>query len=685
MENKLFDRIKSLALSLGACGAEVIEVAKIETDGVFREMCRANYCGNYGKNWTCPPHVGEIDDLMAELKTYSYALVYQTVSDLEDSYDFEGMMEAGKNHGKLMMRLRKELEGEAISRSLHLGAGGCRVCERCAGRDGEPCRHPDLAVASLEAYGVNVSKLASSAGMNYINGKDTVTYFGAVLFDPLKSVAVNVDGTLVTASVGELLSEVIRGEKPCGGHGRCGKCKVIARGELSELSDSEKRILSEREITDGVRLSCLTRVLGDCTVKTAKASDSARILTFATMLDDGELAPTFSHFGVAVDIGTTTLAARLFDKEGRALAEASRLNPQSRWGADVVSRIEASMAGEREAIADAIRSELDNMITELASSASLDAERIDGVVITGNTVMLSLLCADDTEPFSHAPFAVKELYGEATDAQRLCLTSLSPDTTVYLPPCISAFVGADTVCAILSSGLCSGETAMLCDIGTNGEIALYHDGDLTVCSTAAGPAFEGVGISMGMRGERGAIDKVVLVNGRPTCHTIGEVSPCGICGSGLVDAVACLLDAELLDESGYLEDETVNLEGAVSLTQRDVRMVQLAKSAICAGIKALAASQSFDLSAITKTYIAGGFGNYLNRKSAARIGLLPVAMSEQSVAVGNAALAGAQMLLLNRNYLEEVKQIAQKARLLELSTDPVFVEEYMMGMVFEEV
>ena len=685
MENKLFDRIKSLALSLGAYRAEVIEVSKIETDGVFREMCRANYCGNYGKNWTCPPHVGEIDDLMASLKTYSHALVYQTVSELEDSYDFEGMMEAGKNHGALMMALRKAMEGEAISRSLHLGAGGCRVCERCAGRDGEPCRHPDLAAASLEAYGVNVSKLAEAAGMKYINGQDTVTYFGAVLFDPSAEVSVTVDGKQVAASCGALLSEVIRGEKPCGGHGRCGKCKVTAHGALSELSESEKRILSAEEIADGVRLACLTRVLGDCAVKTAKASDSARILTSADMPRDGALAPIFSSFGVAVDIGTTTLAARLFDKEGNARSESSRLNPQSRWGADVVSRIEASMAGEREAMAGAIRAELDEMIKELASGASIHTEEIDGVVITGNTVMLALLCADDTEPFSHAPFAVTELYGRVTDAEALKLASLPPDTAVYLPPCISAFVGADTVCAILSSGLCDRETAMLCDIGTNGEIALYHNGNLTVCSTAAGPAFEGVGISMGMRGEQGAIDKVALVNGRPSCHTIGEVAPRGICGSGLVDAVACLLDAEILDESGYLEDEIVNLEGDVSLTQKDVRMVQLAKSAICAGIKALAASQRIDLSRVEKTFIAGGFGNYLNRKSAARIGLLPVEMSEHSIAVGNSALAGAQMLLLNRNCFEETRQIVQKAKLLELSTDSVFVEEYMMGMVFEEV
>lgn len=184
MENKeLFDKLTELALSLGAFRASVIPVEDIETDASFRDLCAANVCGNYGRNWMCPPDAGDIHALMAALRTYSYALVYQTVSELEDSYDFEGMMDAGVAHNRLMVELRRGIDTLALPRVLHLGAGGCRMCEVCAKRTGEPCRHPDLAVASLETYGVNVSKLAPAAGMKYINGKDTVTYFGAVLFD----------------------------------------------------------------------------------------------------------------------------------------------------------------------------------------------------------------------------------------------------------------------------------------------------------------------------------------------------------------------------------------------------------------------------------------------------------------------------------------------------------------------
>jgi uncharacterized 2Fe-2S/4Fe-4S cluster protein (DUF4445 family) len=225
---------------------------------------------------------------------------------------------------------------------------------------------------------------------------------------------------------------------------------------------------------------------------------------------------------------------------------------------------------------------------------------------------------------------------------------------------------------------------MLADIGTNGEIALLANGKLTVCSTAAGPAFEGVGISMGMRGERGAIDKVALLNGSLVCHTIGEVAPVGICGSGLVDAVACMLMTETIDESGFLEDDTFTLEGEVELTQKDIRMVQLAKSAICAGIEALAASEKSELSSIRRLYIAGGFGNYLNMSNSVAIGLLPRELGGKIQAVGNAALAGAEMLLVNKDLREKAALLGGSARVLELSTDPVFSEKYMMGMSFEE-
>lgn len=180
--DKLFDRLSEEVIGLGAFKAKVINANDISLDRAFRDMCASNDCGMYGKCYMCPPDVGDIEELMGNIKDYNYALVYQTVTELEDSYDFEGMIEAKKKSYPIAQKLRKIFVDLKIKKALHLGAGGCGVCETCAKRTNAPCRCPALAMPSLEAYGVNVSELAKAAGMKYINGQNTVTYFGAVLF-----------------------------------------------------------------------------------------------------------------------------------------------------------------------------------------------------------------------------------------------------------------------------------------------------------------------------------------------------------------------------------------------------------------------------------------------------------------------------------------------------------------------
>ena len=181
---ELMRALREEALALGAYRAELVKVEDISTDASFRSLCASNACGNYGKNYMCPPDIGTIEELMQELRTYETALVYQTVGFLEDSYDFEGMMEAGNRHNELAQKLRASAQERSAQEDgielLHLGAGGCRVCATCGKRTGEPCRFPEKAIGSLEAYGVNVSLLAQTAGMRYINGQDTVTYFGTI-------------------------------------------------------------------------------------------------------------------------------------------------------------------------------------------------------------------------------------------------------------------------------------------------------------------------------------------------------------------------------------------------------------------------------------------------------------------------------------------------------------------------
>lgn len=185
MENKseLFEKLKSAAIRSGAKAAQVIPVLQIKTDRIFRDICKSNSCGGYGRCYMCPPDVGEIDALIEELGRYSHVLVYQTVTEIEDSYDYEGMVEAKKATIPLAFAMRKAAKELSLTDALHLGSGGCGVCEVCAKRTGEPCRAPELALPSLEAYGVNVNELAKSAGMKYVNGQNTVTYFGAVLFN----------------------------------------------------------------------------------------------------------------------------------------------------------------------------------------------------------------------------------------------------------------------------------------------------------------------------------------------------------------------------------------------------------------------------------------------------------------------------------------------------------------------
>jgi predicted metal-binding protein len=170
------------AKTLGAFKASVLPVEQIPFDAGLRKACEANYCGNYGKNWTCPPDVGNVDELIAQAKGYQYALVYQTVSTIEDSYDFEGMVAALARHRDITDGITAAVRQQANEGMLQLSAGGCIICDKCAKKDNQPCRYPDKAVASLEAYGIYVAKLAELANMNYINGKNTVTYFGAYLF-----------------------------------------------------------------------------------------------------------------------------------------------------------------------------------------------------------------------------------------------------------------------------------------------------------------------------------------------------------------------------------------------------------------------------------------------------------------------------------------------------------------------
>ena len=496
-----------------------------------------------------------------------------------------------------------------------------------------------------------------------------------------KYITVTVNGNKITAKAPILLSTLTGEELPCGGHGSCGKCRVLAQGNLSEISPTERRLLSPAELAQGIRLACLTYATGDCEIESLQGKKKEKILTRGSF-STAKIQPVFQKYGVAIDLGTTTVASRLYDTEGKLLAEDARHNPQSNRGADVVSRMEAALGGAKDALRDAICNALNESISELSKIARISAKDIDGGVITGNTVMLSLLTGESVEPLSHAPFSASRLFGETVTADALNLHTLSKNTPIDLPPCISAFVGADTVCAILATDLCEKDAAMLVDIGTNGEMALWQGGRLTVCSTAAGPALEGVGISSGMQAQAGAIDRVSIVNGAFFAHVIEKTAPRGICGSGLIDAVACMLDLELLDENGSLEEDPCVIQSPVLLTQADIRALQLAKSAIRAGLETLIDNQNLKPSDISVLFVAGGLGASFHPRNASRIGLLPHGMTEKIRAVGNAALSGASLLLLNTDAGQRARDLASCAVTISLANSPIFQKNYLRGMIF---
>lgn len=450
---------------------------------------------------------------------------------------------------------------------------------------------------------------------------------------------------------------------PCGGRGVCGKCSVNVEGMISPPNDVEKKA--------GVRLSCQVILLGDATVTVSDVPDDLHIELDAHVTAEAR-HPMPGRYGAAVDIGTTTVALRLYDlQSGSLIGQAAARNPQGSVSADVMGRIDAACNGQL----DHLKSQITNCIANLLAEATQNTNlSVDAIVLSGNTTMLYLLTGKHPASLARAPFAADTLFDSETEILGI---------PAYLPPCISAFVGADITSAILASGICEqNNTALLCDVGTNGELALLKDGMLLVTSTAAGPAFEGVGISSGCMGISGAIDRVWTEDGTLRFSTIDGHPPVGICGSGLVDAVAAALFLGLVDETGAMEEDEINL-GGVHLLPEDIRALQLAKAAIAAGIETLLDEAGITAGEITECVIAGGFGSHLNPTSAAAIGLLPGALVSRIRVIGNGSLDGAAQVLLDTEKRESLRRIASGAKQVHLGGNPKFNSYYIGKMMFE--
>ena len=463
-----------------------------------------------------------------------------------------------------------------------------------------------------------------------------------------------------------LLSELLR-EKgfsistPCGSAGVCSRCGLRVKGSMLPPPRS------------GFALACKTRLTGDAEVWLDEASRLTNIAMAGT-LPLMSLDPLEGDYGLAVDIGTTTIAVLLMDlRTGRQLAAAASGNPQSALSDNVIGRISATLNGQGRQLNKLVREEINRLCGEVCRAADIRPDDIAHTVITGNTAMLYFYRSLNPQALAAAPFQADHLFGEWAEQ------------AVYLPRCIGAFLGADLTMAIVASGMCAQEeTALLADIGTNGEIALWHKGQLYCAAAAAGPAFEGGGIKKGLGSVNGAIDTVSVQGQELSYTTIGGMPARGLCGSGLIDAAAAFLELGLMDETGRLKGTQVNLTDDVALYQDDIRKLQLAKGAVAAAIGTLCETAGVSLPGIQRFYLAGGFGTNMNAKSAARIGLIPHRLLDRTVPLGNAALSGAAMLLVDKGKIDESLSLAKIAQKITLSGNALFAELFTERMFFEE-
>lgn len=482
-------------------------------------------------------------------------------------------------------------------------------------------------------------------------------------------------------------------DAPCGGRGTCGNCRVRVEGAVSAPTARE-----HLAVQAGQRLACQCYPAGDCTVSVPQRS---AVICTAGAGRAFAVTPRFG-LGAAADIGTTTVVLYLYDlKDGTLLATKSEMNAQCGYGADVISRISwcAEHEDGLETLSRAVQDQIARLLRDACEEACCAFEAVGRVSIAGNTVMQHLYAGLPAQPIAVAPFTPLSLFGTQTDGAAFGL----PGKRVYLAPCVAGYVGGDITAGLLASGASRDDgPCLFLDVGTNGEMAIVHRGRIVSCATAAGPAFEGAEIACGMAAREGAIDKVRLEGGAVRCSVLGGGTAEGICGSGLVDALAVMLELGAVDETGrmlppgeapdaalgYLCEASDGvrfvLQDGVYVSAADVRKLQLAKAAVAAGIETLLDALGLTAEDLTALYLAGGFGSFLNKHAAARIGLFPKCLVENLIACGNSAGAGASAALCSDEALQELTRLAASVEYLELSGNRVFSEAYIDAMEFEE-
>jgi len=458
-------------------------------------------------------------------------------------------------------------------------------------------------------------------------------------------------------------------EFPCGGTGVCGGCGVRVLEGLLPVTAADQAHFSAEELAGGWRLACQARAEEPLVLE-------CRQWRMDVLTDNSSLSSTGkSGLGIAIDLGTTTIVAQMIDlSSGRVLSVETGLNPQTQFGSDVMSRIQAALSGAD--LTATIRAALRQMIEKVASGRE---QEIAEVILVGNTVMHHLFSGLNVEPLSHTPFvsfALEEQHFRPQDLR----WPLPPTCSIRFARCLGGFVGSDILAGIVATGMTrSNNLVALVDLGTNGEIAIGNRDGVVCASTAAGPAFEAGSIRMGMRAVTGAIAHLSLARGVLRTAVIGDVEPRGICGSGLVDVAAVGLESRAILASGRFANGArwYPVSSKVVLWQSDIRELQLAKAAIASGFRLLLKRIGAGIGDLERIHLAGAFGNYVRIESAIRIGLIESA-KEVVHAAGNTALRGAKMLLTTGEpQLAPIEHVS-------LATVPGFEDEFVNCMAFPE-
>lgn len=561
---------------------------------------------------------------------------------------------------------------------------------------------------------------------------------------------------------GDNLLDVLRkndvfADSPCGGNGRCGKCKMkIIKGNYNYKENHEKK-LSHGELKEGIRLACFTYLSEELEIEMLNNSKNYNILTeYSNSLDylnlrikvltlnqvnkdlkDGismtevinskigsklkysleslqNLAKVFNEprinillqdnyvidissklsrqsLGIAIDIGTTTIALEVVNLiDGSEIGTYSILNPQKQFGADVISRIQYDMIEQDGKLTKLIRECIDSSIKKMCKDLLINYDDIDNMAISANTTMIYFLLGIDPKDLAGSPFTTVMLDKQSYDYYEIFgVRSLKCQVSIL--PCISAYIGADIFSGMIHRDFHNLDKAtLLIDIGTNGEMVIGNGEKICCTSTAAGPAFEGANIINGVGSVDGAINKVYMKDKDICFETINKLPPIGICGSGVIDIISVLLENNMLDKTGRLTLENgessipiaIEENKAINFYQKDIREVQLAKSAIRTGMDILINKFGCTYSEIDTVLVSGGFGNNIDIQNAVKIGLIPKELKEKVKFIGNSSLGGAVKYMLNKDSDKMIDAIKGKTSFFDLGTIEEFNQKYIYNMYF---